>query len=272
MGNKTRCRSESPEYLDRIKVAKLTSKTPQEPIQVVLPKGDHQDVDIYDVSLMLCLQCVEDAHVDVAGVMLHTSEGLLQWVASSNESPRMLELFELQLEEGPSAECFKSGPISNHLFEVGNTQWPKLSARAIEQGFSTMHCIPMRLEEKTIGVLNCFASNERWLGDHDLALVQDMADIATIAIFESQLAFDATKLNEHLATALESRIVIEQAKGIMSQSLEGDIEAAFQQIRAYSRNNNLGLSKVARDVCDGTLLPASLIEANAKKSKPTSKR
>lgn len=250
----------------------MTSITPQERIQVVLPEGDHQDVDIFDVSLMLCLQCVEDAHVDVAGVMLHTSEGLLQWVASSNESPRMLELFELQLEEGPSAECFSNGPISNHLFEADDTQWPKLSARAIEQGFSTMHCIPMRLEEKTIGVLNCFASNQRWLGEHDLALVQDMADIATVAIFQSQLAFDATKLNEHLAIALESRVVIEQAKGITSQSLDGDIEAAYREIRAYARNNNLGLSKVARDVCDGTLLPASLIEANANKSKPSSKR
>lgn len=132
-----------------------------------------------------------------------------------------------------------------------------------------MHCIPMKCEEKTIGVLNCFASNERWLGEHDMALVQDMADIATVAIIESQLAFDASKLSEQLTNALQSRIVIEQAKGILSQSLDGDIEGAFHQIRTYSRNNNLGLSKVCRDICGGTLLPASVIEANLNKSKPS---
>ena len=244
------------------------SNKPSETVQVVLPDGEIEEVDIYDVSLMLCQQCVDDARVDVAGVMLTTSAGQMELVASSNESPRLQELFNLQLQEGVSVECFSTGPIVNHLFGAGDTRWPQLATRANEQGFTTMHCIPLRLEEQTIGVLNCFATNERWLGEHDLALVQDMADNATIAIFKSQLAFDATKLNEQLSRALESRIVIEQAKGIISQSLEGDIEAAFQQIRTYARNNNFGLTKVAREVISGSLAPASIIDANLKKSKP----
>ena len=247
------------------------SNEPSESVQVVLPDGEIEEVDIYDVSLMLCQQCVDDVHVDVAGVMLTTTAGQMELVASSNESARLQELFTLQLREGASVECFNTGPIVNHLFEAGDTRWPELTTRASEQGFSTMHCIPLRIEEQTIGVLNCFATNKRWLGEHDLALVQDMADNATIAIFKSQLVFDATKLNEQLSIALESRVIIEQAKGIVSQSLDGDIDKAFQQLRAYARNNNFGLSKVAREVVSGSLAPASIIDANLKKSKSTAK-
>lgn len=252
-------------------MTELMSIEPSESVQVVLPDGEIEEFDIYDVSLMLCQQCVDDAHVDVAGVMLTTTAGQMELVASSNESPRLQELFKLQLREGASVECFNSGPIVNHLFESGDSRWPELTTSASEQGFSTMHCIPLRIEEQTIGVLNCFATNKRWLGEHDLALVQDMADNATIAIFKSQLAFDATKLNDQLRIALESRIIIEQAKGIVSQSLDGDIEAAFQQLRAYARNNNFGLSKVAREVVSGILVPTIIIDANLKKSKSTSK-
>ncbi len=239
----------------------------KEPVQVVLPEGEYEDVDIFDISLLLCHQCVDDAHVDVAGVMLTTSAGQLELVASSTDSPRIKELLALQLREGPSVECFRSGPIVNHVFSAEDTRWPKLTHQALDQGFSSMHCIPMRLEKKTIGVLNCFASHERWLGDHDMALVQDMADNATIAIFGSQQAFDATKLSQQLEVALESRIVIEQAKGILSQSLDGDIEEAFRQLRSYARNKNFRIARVASDVCGGTLLPVTIIDENATKSK-----
>ena len=238
-----------------------------EPVQVVLPEGGLDDVDIFDVSLMLCLQCVEDAHIDIAGVMLNTTEGKLELIASSNDSSRMRELFELQLQSGPSMECFASGPIANHLFSADDDRWKSLATQAIKQGFSSMHLIPMRCGDKTIGVLNCFASNERWLGEHDKSLVQDMADIAAVAIVESQIAFDATKLSDQLTIALKSRIVIEQAKGILSQSLDGDIEGAFHQIRTYSRNNNISLTKVCRDICEGALPPATVIETNLKKLK-----
>ena len=248
------------------------SKDPKESVRVTLPPSDVGEVDIFDVSLMLSEQCVEDIHVDVAGVMLTTAAGELELVAASSESTRIRDLFELQLREGAGAACFESGPIVNHLFKGEDAQWPKLTARALEQGFSTMHCIPMRLEDKTIGVLGCFATNQRWLGEHDLALVQDMADIATVAIFQSQLAFDATRLSEQLTIAFESRVVIEQAKGIVSQSLDGDIDEAFQQIRAYARNHNLGLRKVAGDISGGVIAPEEVIAANLKKSESSLKR
>lgn len=232
-------------------------------IEVVLPDGLSETIAALDVAVMLCHECVEDAQVDVAGVMLPTTTDSLQLVASSSESPRILELFELQLREGPSAACFQNGPIVNHLFSADDEKWPLLASRALEQGFSTMHCIPMRMNEQTIGVLNCFASNERWLGDHDLALVQNMADIATVAICETESALKAQKLNLQLSYALESRVVIEQAKGVVSHSTNGNIEEAFRQIRLYARNHNLGLTTVAHSIRTGSLSANDILQANA---------
>ena len=230
--------------------------------EIALPDGISETIDALDVAVMLCHQCVDDAHVDVAGVMLPTTSGDLQLAASTSELPRILELFELQLREGPSAQCFQDGPITNYLFSANDEKWPQLAARAVEQGFSTMHCLPMRLNGQTVGVLNCFASNERWLGDHDESLVQNMADIATIAICESQLALQAKKLNLQLSYALESRVIIEQAKGVVSQSTNGSIEEAFRQLRLYARNHNLGLTPVANSICAGSLQASDILNAN----------
>ena len=238
-------------------------------IEITLPEGISDTIDTLDVALMLCHECVDDAHVDVAGVMMPTSTDDLQLVASSNDSPRIVELFKLQLLEGPSRECFRAGAITNHLFAADDTKWPQLATQAEEQGFSTMHCLPMRVGEQTIGVLNCFASNERWLGDHDFALVQNMADIATVAICKAELAQEARKLNLQLSYALESRVSIEQAKGVVSQSTDGNMDEAFLQIRLYARNQNLGLTAVAKSIAAGTLETSDILLANlnSKKSK-----
>ena len=240
----------------------MSNKT-SDPIQVVLPEGISETIEALDVALMLCHECVDDAHVDVAGVMMPTTTGDLQLVASSSDSPRIVDLFGLQLMEGPSSECFRAGAITNHLFSADNNKWPQLAARANEQGFSTMHCLPMRVGDQTIGVLNCFASNERWLGDHDVALVQNMADIASVAICETELALEARKLNLQLSYALESRVFIEQAKGVVSQSTDGNMDEAFRQIRFYARNQNLGLTAVAKSIADGTLDTSDILLANA---------
>jgi GAF domain-containing protein len=217
------------------------------------------DFDVIDVLTMLSLRCVEAIDVDAAGVMLASPGGELQFIASSSESMRVLELFQIQVDEGPCVDCFKDGQaIINHALTDPDERWPRFSPRALAQGFHSVHCLPMRLRGRTIGALNFFRTEQGPLDAADVVLAQGLADVATIAILQHQTSLDAKTLNFQLSNALNSRIIIEQAKGKVSQAANCDMDQAFDRLRAHARNHNLGLTAVANMVVVGSLSGAEL--------------
>jgi GAF domain-containing protein len=217
------------------------------------------DFDVIDVLSMLTLRCVEAIDVDAAGVMLATPAGELQFVASSSESMRVLELFQVQADEGPCVDCYKSGQaIINHSLSDPDERWPRFSPRAIARGFHSVHCLPMRLRGSTIGALNFFRTVQGPLSEDDVIVAQGLADVATIAILQHRTSHDARTLNDQLSHALNSRIIIEQAKGMVSQATNCSMDQAFERLRLHARNHNSGLTSVAMDVVKGSLLGADL--------------
>jgi GAF domain-containing protein len=217
------------------------------------------DFDVIDVLTMLSHRCVETIDVDAAGVMLASPGGGLQFVASSSESMRILELFQIQADEGPCVDCIRDGTaIIDFQLADAQSPWPNFSPRALSHNFLSVYCLPMRLRGQTIGALNFFRHEAGSLDVNDVALAQGLADIATIALIQHKVSLDAKTLNQQLNTALNSRIVIEQAKGRISQSVGCDMDEAFGRLRTHARNHNLGLTVVATMVAEGSFDPGHL--------------
>jgi GAF domain-containing protein len=217
------------------------------------------DFDVVELLTMLADRCVEVLDVSAAGLMLASPSGDLRVMASSSEAMRVLELFEIQAQEGPCLDCFRTGkPVLNQHLAGTTDQWPRFTAEALAADFHTVHALPMRLRDMSIGAINLFRSDEGELNQADIVVAQAFADVATIAILQHRAAMEAQVVKEQLSHALNSRIVIEQAKGMLAERSGVDMEQAFAMLRTYARNNNLRLVAVAEDVVDGLLLPGVL--------------
>jgi GAF domain-containing protein len=217
------------------------------------------DFDVVDLLSVLSDRCVEALDVTAAGVMLAAPSGALQVIASSSEAMRTLELFQLQADGGPCVEAYRTGaPVVNHDLAAAGGRWPRFAELATAAGFSTAHSLPMRLRRRTLGALNMLSTEPGPLDDADIVAAQALADIATIAIVQHQVAVDAQTLNNQLSSALNSRVVIEQAKGKISQATDTDMDGAFRLLRDHARNHNLRLADLAEQVAAGTISPYSL--------------
>jgi GAF domain-containing protein len=204
-------------------------------------------------------RCVDVLDVGAAGLMLVSPEGDLRVMASSSEAIRVLELFELQSQEGPCLECYRTGqPVVNQNLAQVNGRWPRFAAEALAAGFHSVHALPMRLRGTVIGALNLFDVEPGEMAPSDVEAAQALADVATIAVLQHRAALRAQVLNEQLNHALSSRIVIEQAKGMLAEREGLSMEQAFATLRSHARNNNLRLAEVARDVIEGRLAASEL--------------
>lgn len=212
------------------------------------------EFDVIEVLTMLCNRCVDTVDVDAAGVMLVSPTGVLQYVASSSESMRVLELYQIQVDEGPCVDCFHTGEaIINQGLDHDDDKWPNFRPRAVALGFHSVYCLPMRLRGRVIGALNFFRVDPQDLDAEDVIVAQGLADVATIAILQHQSSLDAKILSAQLNNALNSRIIIEQAKGMISQALRCDMDLAFNRLRAYARNHNARLTAVASSIVEGSI-------------------
>jgi hypothetical protein len=180
--------------------------------------------------------------------MLVDPTGLLRVAASSNEEVRLLELFELQNEDGPCLECFVSGRAveAGDLLEAERDRWPGFGRAATASGFRSVVALPLRLREETIGALNLFRIEPGALESQDRSLAQAMADVATIGILQERGSQRREVLARQLQEALSSRIVIEQAKGVIAERQGVHVDAAFELLRAWARSHGEPLSEVAR--------------------------
>jgi transcriptional regulator with GAF, ATPase, and Fis domain len=233
------------------------------------------DYDVLDFLHGLTGHCVSLLDVDAAGLMLADATGLLRVAASSNEEVRLLELFELQNEDGPCLECFVSGRAveADDLLEAERDRWPGFGRAATATGFRSVVALPLRLREETIGALNLFRVAPGSLLSQDRALAQAMADVATIGILQERGSQRREVLARQLQDALTSRIVIEQAKGVIAERQGVHVDAAFELLRARARSHGEPLSDVARRVVANDLSlqptdPATEPDSSARRDPP----
>jgi transcriptional regulator with GAF, ATPase, and Fis domain len=213
-----------------------------------------EEFDVVDFLQTLTERCVELVDTDAAGLMLDDQRGNLQVIAYTHESARLLELFELQRAEGPCLDCFATGEaITNVDLAASRSRWPVFTEAAMRSGFAYSHALPLRLRRQVLGALNLFTVERTELtGDH-LAVAQGMADIATISLLHERALRDQVLLAEQLQTALHSRIMIEQAKGVLSARAEISVGEAFSRMRTHARRTGRQLTSVAEAVVTGSL-------------------
>jgi transcriptional regulator with GAF, ATPase, and Fis domain len=214
------------------------------------------DYDVVDVLTGLADRCVKVLGVSAAGVMLASPNGDLRLVASSSEAMRVVELFELQAQEGPCLDAFRTGErVQHENLHAGSGRWPRFSTVALEAGFQSAFALPLRLRDTTIGALNVFNVAQTPMDEADALVARAFADLATISVLQTRAADETQRVNEQLTNALTSRVVIEQAKGVVFERAGIDMTEAFSRLRRYARNNNLRLTDVAQAAIDGTLDP-----------------
>jgi GAF domain-containing protein len=176
------------------------------------------DFDVVELLTLLADRCVDALDVDAAGLMLVAPDGDLRVMASSSEAMRVLELFELQTKEGPCLDCYRKGqPVVNQDLATLDGRWPRFAAEALATGFQSVHALPMRLRGTVLGAPNLFHIEPGVMRQTDIESAQALADVATIAILQHRATLEAQHLNEQLTHALNSRVVIEQAKGMVAQ-------------------------------------------------------
>lgn len=207
------------------------------------------DFDLIDFLHNLTDHASAISGAEAVGLMLADQHGKLRFMAASNDVGEMLELFQLQNSEGPCLDCFTSGqPVVNADLASAGERWPLFAPAAEAAGFRSVHAFPMRLRDERIGALNLFGRADVAFADHEVGVVQALADIATIALLQERSIARADALTEQLQGALNSRVVIEQAKGALAQ-MKGTTPAhAFQLMRADARSTNRRLVEVAQDV------------------------
>jgi len=224
--------------------------------------------DLMEFLQTLTERCVELLGVDAAGLLLADSGGALRLVAASTEQARVMELFQIQNDEGPCLDCYRTGQvviISDIGAEQALARWPRFAAAAREVGFAGVHAIPMRLRDQVIGTLNLFRGAVNGLDPAVARAARALVDVATIGILQERAVHQQEIVAGQLQVVLNSRVMIEQAKGILAERLEMTPDEAFVMLRRYARNHNHPLTLLAADVIRGT---AGIVRGSPPASRP----
>ena len=210
--------------------------------------------DVVELLQTLVDYCHDLLDVDSAGILLANAHGQLEVVASTSEANTLVEIMQLDADAGPCMEAFHAREVvSVPDIDVGSHRWPDFTTTARENGIRSVYAIPLRLRETTIGTLNLMRNNSGELNDYDVRAAQALADVATIGILQERNIRDAVAIRDQLQSALTSRVVIEQAKGVVAETDGVSMDAAFARIRSHARSRQTPLSVVARQLVAGEL-------------------
>jgi transcriptional regulator with GAF, ATPase, and Fis domain len=211
------------------------------------------DFDLMEFLHRLTVRCADVLGVSAAGLLLADQRGALRVVAASTERTRLLELLQLQTDDGPCAQCFHTGqPVAVTDLTAAIARWPAFVTEARHIGFASVHALPMRLRTDVIGALNLFDTHTGALDAGTIRLGQALADVATIGILQARAIRDRDTLAEQLQAALNTRVVIEQAKGVIAERRRLDMDQSFTLLHDTARSSNRSLSDLARAVVDRT--------------------
>jgi len=217
------------------------------------------DFDVVDLMCLLADRCAEVTGAAAVGLMLASPDGELRVLASSSEAMRLLEIFEAESDQGPCVDCYRSGaPVVGLDLSAADGPWSDFAPRAVAAGFLSVQAVPMRLRGRTIGAMNMYRRQRGPMLDVDVVAAQALADVSTIAILQHRAALDAQALTEQLQHALNARVVIEQAKGVLAERTGLDMEQSFARLRRHARNHGLRLTDVAQAVATKALAVSSL--------------
>ena len=232
------------------------------------------DYDMIDLLDRLVGHSVALLAADAAGIMLVDTNGQLRAVASSSEDADLMELQQLQADQGPCVDCFRAAaPVSVADLAAHRQRWPRFVDAVTEQGmYRSVHAVPLRLRGQAIGALNLLHRTPGSLPTADLVLAQALADVATIGILSEQAIRRGEVLTEQLQTALNSRVIIEQAKGVLAQRGSITMDAAFTRLRQYARDRNQRLVEVAHQVATATLPATEVLVSRPEPSPSTLQR
>lgn len=214
------------------------------------------DFRIADFLQKLVRHCVDQLSVAAVGLLLADEQGVPGLAASSNESARVLGHLEIQVEQGPGLDCFRSGHriLGEHLHLHGlEGRWPSFAAEANAMGLRSVHALPMRYGHQVIGALSLFSAPPDGCDKDCLSAAQAMADITTIGILQERRAREARGLTERLQSALDDRVVIEQAKGVLAERARISVDEALQVLRGYARRHHRTLRSVAEMAVSGRI-------------------
>ncbi len=218
----------------------------------------------YDVVEMLdglTAECSRLLDVASAGLLLADRRGVLHVLAASSERARELEVHQLQRDDGPCLDCYRDGaPVAVPDLSVEQERWPAFVPAARAAGYESVHAVPLRLQDTVLGAMGLFGSEPGSLNDDDLTLAQALADVASVALVQDRTATSASALSAQLQGALTSRVVLEQAKGVIAQRGGIGVEEAFAVLRGYAREEHQRLTDVARAVVARTLPAERLLD------------
>lgn len=208
------------------------------------------EFDLIEFLQLLASRTADLLDASPVGLLLADQRGRLEFMAASDENVKLLELFQVQNQEGPCLDAFRTGtPVVNADLEQAADRWPLFAPRAVEAGFRSVHAFPLRLRAERIGAMNVFSNHVGGrLAETDVQIVQALADVASIGLLQERAINRGELLTEQLQGALNSRIIIEQAKGAVAQARGVSVDEAFALIRAYSRSNHLRLGELARTI------------------------
>jgi GAF domain-containing protein len=224
------------------------------------------DFDVVELLDRLVADCVNLLDVNAAGILLLNQDRILDVIASSDEASRLMEVFQLESHAGPCVDAVMTGePVAITELAELQRRWPAFG-RAVEGvGYSAVYALPMRLRDETVGALNLFNAHKPALSEFDQRLAQALADIATIGILQQRALARSSNLAEHLQLALNTRITVEQAKGVIAEFGGVDMGAAFEAIRSYAREHRAKLSAVAHALVIRELEPGRVITARPRR-------
>ena len=222
------------------------------------------DFDVVELLDRLVADCTGLLEVDAAGILLLNGGRRLDVVASSDEASRLMEVFQLESHSGPAVDAVRTGQAVTVADQAELTRrWPSFATAFGRAGYSAVHTIPMRLRSDTIGALSLFLTSSAQLSEFDRRLAQALADVATIGILQHRTLERASTLSEQLQLALNTRIVVEQAKGVIAEYGGVEMGVAFEAIRTFARSHRVKLSTVAQSLVTRQLEPELVIEARA---------
>lgn len=218
------------------------------------------DFDVVDILTLVAERCVELLDVAAAGLLLADARGRLQPMAATSAAGEEVELLQAARDEGPCPECYRSArQVLVPDLAAEADRWPGFVPSALAVGFRSTHALPLRLRGDVLGAMNLFGAAPGSLPAADLSAAQALADVATIAILQHRATREARALAVQLQEALDSRVAIEQAKGVIAERAGIEIAEAFVHLRRYARANGRRLTEVAQAVIDGSLPPATIL-------------